>query len=129
MYQHQIHFTLEGASEALPQVKAQVKRLVQLKRELDANGYDIQTRNYQAGSAPNGQGPHPPMLQELAEILNDLEVQGILVKGFDEGLIDFPHIRENGEEVYLCWKLGEKRIGYWHRIPDGFAGRRPVADL
>ncbi len=39
--------------------------------------------------------------------------------------MDFPSLRE-GEEVYLCWKLGEERIGYWHGIEEGFAGRKPL---
>jgi hypothetical protein len=38
-------------------------------------------------------------------------------------------VRENGDEVYLCWKLGEEGIAYWHRIPDGFAGRRSIEEL
>lgn len=43
------------------------------------------------------------------------------------GLIDFPS-RRDGREVYLCWKLGEPAVAYWHDLHSGFAGRRPVAD-
>jgi hypothetical protein len=42
-------------------------------------------------------------------------------------LVDFPSLRR-GEKVYLCWKLGEERIGYWHGIEEGFAGRKPLDD-
>jgi hypothetical protein len=28
--------------------------------------------------------------------------------------------------VLLCWKRGEARIDFWHRIEDGFAGRQPI---
>ena len=41
------------------------------------------------------------------------------------GLLDFPSIIDN-EEVYLCWKLGEDRIRYYHRQDEGFAGRKPI---
>jgi hypothetical protein len=41
--------------------------------------------------------------------------------------VDFPALRE-GEEVYFCWKLGEERIGYWHGLEEGFAGRKPLED-
>ncbi|MBM2840365.1 MAG: hypothetical protein HW412_893, partial [Bacteroidetes bacterium] len=58
-----------------------------------------------------------------------LDARGIVVKGIDEGLIDFPHIRPNGEEVYLCWKLGEDDILSWHRIEDGFTGRKSIDQL
>lgn len=55
-----------------------------------------------------------------------IEQTGCVVKDLDLGLIDFPSI-VNEEQVYLCWKLGEERIRYWHRIDEGFAGRKPLA--
>jgi hypothetical protein len=54
---------------------------------------------------------------------------GVVVKGIDQGLIDFPTLRANGEEVYLCHQAGEDRIRWWHPIDLGFAGRRPIAEL
>ena len=42
-----------------------------------------------------------------------------------QGLLDFPALRR-GEEVCLCWRVGEAEIGYWHSLEDGFAGRRPL---
>jgi hypothetical protein len=50
------------------------------------------------------------------------------VKDADEGLVDFPALRE-GEEILLCWKLGEAEIAYWHDLEQGFAGRRPIDEL
>ncbi len=63
----------------------------------------------------------------VLEAVNKIQETGCLVKDLDEGLIDFPTLLK-GEEVYLCWKLGEKRIGYWHGIEEGFAGRKPLDD-
>lgn len=50
---------------------------------------------------------------------------GCIVKDLDVGLLDFPS-RLNNEEVYLCWKLGEDRIRFYHAQDEGFAGRKPI---
>ncbi len=52
---------------------------------------------------------------------------GCQVKSLEEGLVDFPHLRE-GREVLLCWKLGEDDIEYWHEVDAGFAGRMKLRD-
>ena len=48
-----------------------------------------------------------------------------MVKDLEMGLLDFPAI-VNNQEVYLCWRLGEERIRFWHRQDEGFAGRKPL---
>jgi len=63
--------------------------------------------------------------QELRATVEEIQQTGCVVKDLDEGLVDFPCLRE-GEAVYLCWKLGEQRIEYWHGIDEGFAGRKPL---
>ncbi len=68
-------------------------------------------------------------LERLVSIVHMFEDQGILLKGVDVGLIDFPTVRSNGEEVYLCYKAGERRIRYWHTLTGGYAGRRPLDEL
>jgi hypothetical protein len=50
---------------------------------------------------------------------------GALVKDLDRGLIDFPAQRE-GEDVLLCWHVGEAQIEYWHGPDEGFSGRKPL---
>ena len=65
---------------------------------------------------------------QLKEALNRIQEAGCLVKDLDEGLVDFPALR-GGEEVFFCWKLGEERIGYWHGLEEGFAGRKPLDDV
>jgi len=66
--------------------------------------------------------------QALSEELARVTDLGGEVKDLDSGLVDFPG-RRGEEDVLLCWKLGEKRIGYWHTAESGFAGRRPIDDL
>lgn len=50
---------------------------------------------------------------------------GCIVKDLDVGLLDFPS-RINDEEVYLCWRLGEDRIRFYHGQDEGFSGRKPI---
>ena len=66
---------------------------------------------------------------QLVEKIQSLQNEGIIVKGIEEGLIDFPAIRKNGEEVFLCWKEGEEIISYWHTLDDGYKGRRPIEEF
>jgi hypothetical protein len=51
---------------------------------------------------------------------------GIMIKSVDDGLLDFPCMRFD-EEVWLCWKLGETEIKFWHDKEEGFMGRKPLA--
>jgi hypothetical protein len=62
------------------------------------------------------------MLKEAVEAVQDT---GCVVKDLDIGLVDFPTLF-NGVEVYLCWKLGEPGIEFWHGIDEGFRGRKPI---
>ncbi len=64
---------------------------------------------------------------QMVEAINKIQETGCVVKDLDMGLVDFPSLLE-GREVFLCWKLGEERIGFWHGIDEGFAGRKPLDD-
>jgi hypothetical protein len=64
---------------------------------------------------------------ELQKAVVQIQEMGCVVKDLEMGLIDFPSLRD-GEEVYLCWKFGEKRIRFYHGIHEGFAGRKPLDD-
>jgi hypothetical protein len=67
--------------------------------------------------------------QSLAEVmkasLEKILATGCIIKDLDVGLLDFPSILDD-EEVYLCWKLGEDRIRYYHRQDEGYSGRKPL---
>ena len=61
----------------------------------------------------------------IQSAVENIHATGCLVKDLDVGLLDFP-ARLNNEEVYLCWRLGEDRIRFYHRQNEGFAGRKPI---
>ena len=63
--------------------------------------------------------------QRLKELMEQIQETGCLIKDLDIGLVDFPTLFR-GEEVYLCWKLGESGISFWHGVREGFAGRKPI---
>jgi hypothetical protein len=65
--------------------------------------------------------------EALGDELNKVKELGGEVKDMDTGLVDFPGKRGE-EEILLCWRLGEQRLGYWHTAEAGFAGRRPIDD-
>ena len=77
----------------------------------------------------NGGGAHGRAFAEAALTMTrglaQIEAWGIVVRDLDQGLCDFPHLRE-GRVVYLCWLVGEERIAWWHDVHAGFAGRQPL---
>ncbi len=70
-------------------------------------------------------GEHQRMAETIKAALERIHSTGCLVKDLDMGLLDFPAVIDK-EEVYLCWKLGEDRIRFYHRQDEGYAGRKPL---
>ena len=68
---------------------------------------------------------HQHLAATLKAALNRILETGCLIKDLEVGLLDFPALINN-EEVYLCWRLGEDRIRFYHRQDEGFAGRKPL---
>ncbi|MEO8100676.1 MAG: DUF2203 domain-containing protein [Acidobacteriota bacterium] len=64
-------------------------------------------------------------VKSLQEAMAQIEQLGALVKDLDIGLLDFM-ARYNGQDVCLCWKLGEGGIEYWHGVEEGFRGRKAI---
>jgi len=118
----------------LPRVRPLVERMVEAKRALDAaqaGADEVSERiSGNGGGLPPARlaGVHDEVSRaatELARALDAIQELGVLVKDLDTGLVDFPSVRD-GEEVLLCWRLGEDEVAYWHGYEDGFAGRRPI---
>jgi hypothetical protein len=128
------YFTAEEANEALDDVRPLTEELVEHRRALVV--FQERQVALTARIAGNGGNVQPFDLQEVQERVDE-EVAGIarcvarihevgaLVKDLDEGLVDFP-ARRAGEDVLLCWRLGEDEIGFWHGLEEGFSGRKPL---
>ena len=96
---HKIHFTPEHASELLKKIKPKIEKMAALKTLLDKKNFDVYTHEYFGGAGPNGTGEFPGEMEELVDIIKELDEMGILIKGINNGIIDFPAVRSNGEEV------------------------------
>ena len=129
MYQFTKHFTLEEARSFLPRLRYEINEIIELKHQLDSVGFDVHTRKYRPGFNPDTLTEFPDDFLQMMDILRTLELDGIIVKGIEEGLVDFPALRDNGEEVFLCWKLDEEDINYWHGLYAGYRGRQPVENF
>ena len=105
-------------SALLPELEDQA-RIAEYESKRPSGSADDRDRHQQARDAVSGAE------LELLKAVASLNSLGIQLKGPLEGLIDFPSYR-NGEQIELCWKLGEERVEHWHRIGEGFAGRRKL---
>ena len=129
-----IIFTLTEAEALLPQLRDELVAMQECKREVD--GLRGSFEHAATKSAGNGHVKDEDSLAEkrrraesLVEQINErlarINDWGVELKGIDEGLIDFPSRRED-RIVYLCWKLGEDSITWWHEIDTGFPSRQPL---
>ena len=127
-------FTLAEAEALLPQVRDELLAMQDCKRRVD----EVRTDLEHATERSTGNGHvrdenalaekrrlAEALVAEINERLASINESGVELKGLDEGLIDFPSDRDV-RIVYLCWKLGEDRIDWWHEIDAGFAGRQPL---
>ena len=129
------YFTPDEANALLPEVREAAETLVQHRRALvEANAKRAHLASQIAGNGGDFDPQEPRELEEelegeaaaVAHAVERLEGLGVLVKDADRGLVDFPALRENGEEVLLCWQVGEDEIAFWHGLEEGFAGRKPL---
>jgi len=127
-------FTIEQANAMLPLVRAITGDLAALAR-------DVMQRRHRLSVLTTGRDlkPSDPYSDELAQMETELErdalrlqeyVQelrelGVEPKGAIEGLVDFP-AEMDGRIVYLCWRLGEQEVLFWHDLESGFGGRQPL---
>jgi hypothetical protein len=129
------HFTVAEAIGMIPELTHLLEDMRLHGQQLAA----VQHRSTQVTHKIRGNGHHNPsedaMVAQITESLQEdlqdgierLIEWGIELKDLDDGLVDFPALRE-GRTVYLCWKLGEPEVAFWHETTTGFAGRQPLDD-
>src|SRR5919108_5252316 len=128
-------YTVEEANRRLPEVREAVGRIVQLTEylpELEDQLRIAEYRRQRADAGPEEAREHKAAAQKLEsaqlELVSALRRLGELegqLKDARAGLVDFFGYRD-GEMVEVCWELGEPEVGHWHRIGEGFPGRKPL---
>ncbi len=122
------YFTITSANKILPEVIDKFKKVINNKNEIVKIEQELNT----ALSPGNKFEKYVKIKQTLNsavtkfyQSVEDLEKTGVVIKGIEEALLDFPSKRFE-EEIWLCWKNGEKEIKFWHEKDVGFNGRKPI---
>jgi hypothetical protein len=117
-------FTVQDANAELPELRERLPRLREARLGLIASSERITDAVASDGGGVAGSDwfRHQETLKAEVEYLAD---RGILLRDPDTGLIDFPAERD-GEHVFLCWRLGEGDVEYYHGVHSGFGGRKPL---
>jgi hypothetical protein len=128
------YFTVTEANSMLPLVRAIVRDITELARDLRERHERLSRfrANDGAGLSPAHQEELTQVQTEfehgqerMKELEQELKQLGIELKDYFTGLIDFPAWL-NGRPVYLCWRMGEPDVGFWHELDAGFAGRQKL---
>jgi hypothetical protein len=128
------YFSVAQANASLPLIRAIVRDITELARELQERHERLRPV-LSAGRNVLGEA-HREELQQIQEDFDrdrermqeyqeELEKLGVELKDYQKGLVDFPSWMDN-REVYLCWRLGEPEVAYWHELDAGFAGRQKL---
>lgn len=128
-------FTLGEAQTLLPVLEALLKKAQRAgtrAAEFESEFERLRQQIFMSGgthlniaSVARRRAERDKAMQETQDTLTEIDEIGVQVKDLEKGLLDFPSMIE-GQTVLLCWKLGEKEIGYWHSPEEGYAGRKPI---
>jgi hypothetical protein len=123
------YFTISEANKILPKVIEKFNYTKKLKDEIIQAEQELST----TVSTTDSLAEYATLKQKLNSVVSkfyqsieDLESTGVMLKGLEQGLLDFPARRFN-EEIWLCWKEGETEIKFWHEKDAGFMGRKPIS--
>jgi len=120
-------FTLAQANSALPLVKRIVTDVVRTNDDA-LKLQDAMELTKDSKAQTQLQKDLDYKASRMIELIGELNGIGVELKDPAVGLIDFIG-RHQGHDVYLCWKLGEEKIAFWHDLQAGVAGRKPVSML
>jgi hypothetical protein len=123
-------YTIEEANALIPEVRAVLLQLAVQQRRLDASHAEMH-RQLDANGGPEGAVAAGRQEAETADIregmrtlLLHLSAMAVELRDIEMGLVDFPGERD-GEPVWLCWRLSDARVAFWHPTDEGYATRRP----
>jgi hypothetical protein len=115
-------WSVEAANAALARLTALVEQARALAADVRAG-----TADQRQHVSSNGHGRVDPA-EQLTNLVDDLEREGIILRDVDSGLIDFAAVAPSGRQYWLCWVVGEPTVDWWHWPEAGFAGRTPLTE-
>ena len=126
-------FTVNEANDLLPELRPLVEQVLENIRRLKSASETVIRRERLDPDAPDLM-ERLRESEEVAKLIAQVQLsvdainaRGCICKGVEQGLIDFPCVL-GAEVVFLCWQLGEPHVVFWHRIEDGFAGRKRLLE-
>ncbi len=123
------YFTVDEANKTLPLVRRIVTDIVSTHGAMLERLNELRAQEAESPASAGRRRGLESEIEELAETLDrfisELAEIGALFKGFEEGLVDF-YSTLDGRPIFLCWKLGEGSIEWWHELDAGYAGRKPL---
>jgi hypothetical protein len=135
------YYDIDEANQTLPDVERILLALRDQREELIKLRDQVLEAQGPAGSSPAGTAADTRtadtrtlrlrmqfLVDQMQAGVTGLVERDVTLREIPTGLIDFPALA-NGRQIWLCWRLGEGPIEYWHEMDDGFAGRRLLADL
>ncbi len=130
------YFRLSEATVLLPRLTEMLDALrrfrdqaVLKKTQMDLLWQRLSNGEPVLGTLGEEQREMDSLTARLVAVAKDLEKTGCILRDIDSGLVDFPFRARRGATVFLCWRLGEPTIAFWHGTDEGFAGRKPIAEL
>ena len=123
-------YTVTEARALIPQVRAVLLQLALERRQADASHDALHRRLASEAGSDNAQRDRleadtAEFRARVRALLEHLESLGVVVRDLDGGLVDLPTIRD-GERAWLCWRLDDPDLGWWHTTREGYASRRPL---
>jgi hypothetical protein len=125
----QRYFTVAEANALIPELQKQILRLQamleRLREEYGEKAQQVFQLTQRNGFPPRWE---PSSIADAVhKAVEELHQLGVILRDVEHGIVDFPHLRD-GREVFLCWKLGEERVRYWHELDAGFDARKPLTE-
>lgn len=128
------YYAIEVANERLGELRPLLERLRSDRDEVATAQAELETFR-----RSNGSDDHARDLDEretrirarvkrMQRAVESIEAWDITLRDIETGLVDFPALA-SGRPIWLCWRLGEGDIGWWHEVTEGFSGRRALIDL
>ena len=117
-------FTLDEANDMIPRLTEELGRVRTARQVVLQGGRPIRDSAIGNGGGERGKA-YWEALHALRAGVEAVTREGVILRDPETGLVDFPS-RRDGAEVYLCWRLGEERVMFWHSQDTGFGGRQPL---